>query len=175
MKFADAQRAAVAFLQSPAFQTRVHEEDPRMTDHLPQLLAMNNAGFLTQNSQPGMLQTGQHYKDGRMFESHERAFVTGFMQQPHAAAFMRSFPGNAACISTGDPLDASLDMPLTISLHNGKKTVVTHMSFALPKTVMASYRRQLGVNKDAVYVFCWDATWNRPAKTGLFALVLKHL
>ena len=82
---------------------------------------------------------------------------------------------NAIYVSINEK-ESLFNIPLTIQNEN-KWEVVTHMSTTIPLRVWDQERKYLNLNKDVVYIFCWDPKWNRNAstKTGLFTDVLKIL
>lgn len=186
MKFKDAQKRAIKLFETEEFISGLREEDPTMLYQIPLLKEINKLGFLTENSQAGRFSKGRHYKDNNPYEIHERAFVSGFMLEKRAEEFIKSFNlttnKNAVFVPIcGDTIDlpASLDIPVTYSVHNNNTTVSTHMSMALPNSIFEAYKKQLKLNKteNVVYIFCWDTKWDKLAskKDGLFNSIINVL
>ena len=186
MRFKEAQKRAIELFESPEFINERREEDPKMLKFLNLLQEMNRLGFLTENSQAGNFTRGKHYKDNLPYQIHERAYVSGFMLEKDAIDFIKEFNllnnKNAAFIPICDDniyIPSSLDIPVTYSIHKNEKTISTHFSMALPKTVFESYKKQLKLNKSekVVYIFCWDTRWDYLASKndGLFKDIIKVL
>lgn len=168
MKFNAAQKKAVTKFDDPEFIANIKEEDPTMVKHLDILKKINEYGYLTKNSQAGR-KTKNEY---------ERAYIQGFMMKKDAIEFLKKMnidtDKNAIYVSVSiNNIESSFDIPLTIQLNK----VVTHMSTTVPLRIWNQERKYLNLDKDVVYIFCWDPKWNRNAssKTGLFTDVLKIL
>jgi hypothetical protein len=186
MKFQEAKNKAAKLLKSKDFIERVKDEDETMLRHLTILQKINQAGFLTTESQAGKKQTGKSYDDGKKYVISERAFVSGFMVEKKAIEFIKEInlktDKNAVYVpycADDVYIPSNLDIPLTITKKNGKEEIITHASTALPKSMWEFFRKQAKINKTEkiVYVFCWDTKWNRDAssKTGLFTDIYKIL
>jgi hypothetical protein len=165
MKFNAAQKKAVTLFNNPEFIKNIKEEDPTMVKHLDILKKINENGYLTKNSQAG-----------RKSNEYERAYIQGFMMKKDAVKFLKRMnietDKNAIYVSINEK-EPLFNIPLTIQLNK----VITHMSTTVPLRVWDQERKYLNLNKDVVYIFCWDPKWNRNAstKTGLFTDVLKIL
>jgi len=165
MKFNAAQKKAIIKFDDPEFIKNIKEEDPTMVKHLNILKKINENGYLTKNSQAG-----------RKSNEYERAYIQGFMMKKDAIEFLKRMnietDKNAIYVSINEK-EPLFNIPLTIQLNK----VVTHMSTTIPLRVWDQERKYLNLNKDVVYIFCWDPKWNRNAstKTGLFTDVLKIL
>jgi len=181
MKFKEAvERAVDMFENDKEFLERIIIEDPTMVKHLPILKEINRLGFLTTESQAGLRRKGKDY------EIHEKAYVCGFMQEKEAEEFIKKMglhtDKNAIFVPTCCDdviIPRNLDIPLTITKKNGKISVDTHMSMAIPQSAENSFRKWVKLNKTekAVYMYCWDSEWNRLAsgKNGLFRDVIRCL
>jgi hypothetical protein len=170
MKFNAAQKKAIIKFDDPEFIKNIKEEDPTMVKHLDILKEINKYGYLTKNSQAG-----------RKSNEYERAYIQGFMMKKNAIEFLKRMnintDKNAIYVSvSNNNIESSFDIPLTIEKNN-KWEVVTHMSTTVPLRIWDQERKYLNLDKDVVYIFCWDPKWNRNAstKTGLFTDVLKIL
>ena len=186
MKFKDAQAKAVKMFSSHEFIQRIQEEDSSMLKHLHILQEINAHGYLTNESQAGRKSSGISVFDGKQYETSERAFVSGFMQETTAVEFIKQMntttDKNAMFVTHCEDslyLPSSLDIPVTITKKGGKTEVNTHMSSALPQSVWHSWRKQVHLNKTEkiVCIVCWDPLWNRNAsgRNGLFSDVLHVL
>jgi len=167
MKFKAAQIKAVSKFDDPEFIANIKEEDSTMVKHLYILKEINKNGYLTKNSQAGR-KTNNEY---------ERAYIQGFMIKTHAIEFLKRMnietDKNAIYVSINEK-EPLFNIPLTIHIN---KKVVTHMSMTIPLRIWNQERKYLNLDKDIVYIFCWDPKWNRNAssKNGLFTEVLKIL
>jgi hypothetical protein len=187
MKFKDAVKRAVDMFENDReFLERIKIEDPTMVKQLPILKQINQLGFLTTESQAGLRKKGKSSIDGKDYEIHEKAYVCGFMQEKEAGEFIKKMAlhtdKNAIFVPTCCDdviIPRNLDIPLTTSKQNGKISVDTHMSMAIPQSAENMFRKWVKLNKTekAVYIYCWDPEWNRLAsgKNGLFRDVLKCL
>jgi hypothetical protein len=182
MKFNDAKEQAVKRMSTPDFMERIREEDDLMLKHLPLLKQINEAGYITTESQGG------HRSQGQGYEVIERAFITGFMLETHAAQFIKNMAVYTDKIAMFVPmcadrthLPSSLDVPVTLSKTNTSRSVVvnTHLSTAMPESVFEMLRTQYHINKSEkiVFITCWDAKWKRNGSgaAGLFVDVLSQL
>lgn len=168
MKFKAAQKKAVDKFENPEFIENIKEEDSTMVKYLGILKEINECGFLTTNSQTGR-KTPIIY---------EKAYILGFMLKKDAVKFIKTMSietdKNALYVSISNiDADPTLDIPLTIE----KQKVITHMSTSVPRRIWENERKQLDLDDDIIYIFCWDPKWNRTAssKMGLFTDVLKIL
>jgi hypothetical protein len=164
MKFKAAQKKVVAKFDHPEFIKNIKEEDLTMVKHLGILKEINECGLLTTNSQAG--------------NTYERAYILGFMLKKDAIQFIKNMnidtDKNALYVSISNiDADPKLDIPLTIE----NQKVITHMSTSVPRRIWENERKQLDLDDDIIYIFCWDPKWNRNAssKMGLFTDVLKIL
>lgn len=186
MKFKDAIKYSVQVFSSPEFVERIKTEDPKMVKHLLILKKINANGFLTTESQGGHKWSGTSVVDGQPTTIIERAYLSGFMLETTAAAFIKNIglltDKNAIYVPPCNDnihLPVSLDIPVTVTKTKHKYVITTHMSVALPQSVWQSYRKQAHINKTekVVYIQCWDPKWNNNASSssGLFTDVLRTL
>jgi hypothetical protein len=186
MTFGDAKKKAIAMFESPEFIESLRGEDPTMIKQLPLLKEINKHNFLTENSQAGRFSKGKSWKDGKLYEESEKAYITGFMLEKDAETFIKNMSihtdKNVIFVPMCEDsinIPSKLDIPVTIVEKGGKIEVNTHMSSAIPKSLGESFKKQMGIDKsvNVVYLFCWDTKWNRLAsgKDGLFTDVLKVL
>lgn len=86
MKFEDAQKKMIAYLSSDEFKTR---EDAESTlKSIPILKKIIQKGFITDNSQEGLILDGQNPDTKRQYHIEERAQVTGFLKTEVAYKFV---------------------------------------------------------------------------------------
>jgi hypothetical protein len=167
MKFNSAQKKALIKFDNPEFIENIKEEDSTMVKHLDILKQINECGYLTTNSQAGR-KTSTIY---------ERSYINGFMLKKDAIKFIKMMnietDKNALYISISTDPDPKLDIPLTIE----NQEVITHMSTSVPRRIWENERKQLDLDDNIIYIFCFDPKWNRNAssKNGLFIDVLKIL
>jgi hypothetical protein len=187
MRFKDAVKRAVdMFENDKEFLERIKEEDPEMVKQLPILKQINKFGFLTTESQAGLRRKGKSSIDGKGYEIHERAYISGFMKEEAAAEFIKKMAlhtdKNAIFVpkcSDAVAIPADLDIPLTTSKAKGIVSVVTHASTAIPQSVEDMFRKGVKLNKTekVVFILCWDPEFNRLAsgRNGLFRDILRIL
>lgn len=185
MKFAEAKKAALDLIRSEEFRKNREEEDPRMIKFIPTFLEMNRLNFLTHDSQGGHFRKGISALSGKPYTEFERAYVSGFLPEKQAEAFIRNMAlhtdKNAIFIPTCDDPDIprKLDIPLTIVKSEGKMEVQTHMSTVIPVSHFDFMKKLAKLNKSekVVMILCWDPLWNRLAskRDGLFTDVIRAL
>jgi len=185
MKFDKALETSIKLLGSTEFKERANEEDPTMIKHFPILQQINRQGFLTTNSQAGRYHKGKHYQTGKPYEISERAYIDGFLHESKVEEFIKQMALKTDKIAVYIPSCSTLnipskyDVPLTVTTTDGKTTVTTHMSLAIPTDVLDFFKKEAHINKSerVAYIFAWDPMWNRDAsgKKGLFTEVLQIL
>jgi hypothetical protein len=183
------------YLMSDDFKKRVIEEDETMLKMISPLSKINLMGYLTTQSQQGNID--KFYKQKQLHIAKERAFVTGLMEKSLAKKFIQNLNIMTDKCAIAIPilpdkcvvnLPADLDIPLTITTKIKKKQTIveTHMSTAIPKSVVLLELKQIfpQVNFTEflkkgkfVYIFCWDVVWGRLANknNGLFQSILHVL
>jgi hypothetical protein len=77
MKFKEAQKASIDYLQGSDFKSR--EDAITTIPSIPLLVNINRNGFITNNSQEGVREVGFNSKT--YYEIVERAYVSGFMKR----------------------------------------------------------------------------------------------
>ena len=186
MKFVEAIKEARKKLSSDEFKNRIKEEDSKMVKFIPTFLELNKLGFLSTNSQAGHYKKGKSsYHTGKPYTVSERAYLEGFLPQKVAEKFITNMGLHTDKVAIFLPhcekvdIPPSLDVPLTILESEGKTTVATHTSTAIPTSFFEINRKEWKLNKseNVVMVFCWDPKWNRLAsnKNGLFTDVIRIL
>ena len=185
MKFEDALKHSLKMLSSPEFLKDIEGEDATMVKHYGIIKEINKNGYLTIGSQAGHKSSGLTWDTKKPFVTEERAYMEGFMQEDKAAKFieklMTTTDKNAIVIAhvPGD-ITRKFDIPLTVDKVKGEKLQVrTHMATVASDEYMDYFRKNAHLNKTdkAVFIFCWDSTWNRNAssKHGLFTDILDTL
>ena len=180
MKFKAALAHKVKEMQSDDFKERDINKDDSMMKHVPLLVDINRAGFLTINSQAGK---EMQYENGVITE---RAYIHGFMLEKTAKEFIEKMgtytDKNAGqFIAAGGYDDYKFGTPLTVvkNTSTGKIKYETNLFMGLPTQVYERYLKFCKIDKSekVVYVQCWDPIWKRNAsgKKGLFTDVLRVL
>lgn len=172
--FEDALELSVENLQSAEFAGR--EDAQETLQSLPQLVQINELGFLTIDSQEGVIEE----------KMRERAYVSGFMMRPRARGLLKFVALNSDKLFTITPIDKESKLshpqydrderiPLTID----NNQVHTTESAVLPKTVFEQFRKEAHIkpNKDLVHVFALDPVWGRRANAqdGLWTILINGL
>ncbi len=181
MRFDDARKASVKYLESNEFKEREDAEDSQKD--LPFLIQMNKHGFLTNNSQPGNEARGKSPMTGKPYHIEERAYVSGFMKTKEGIEFVKKFNANSdkTCFINQvidedcAPVNTDYWLPLTVS--NGE--AFTRSSLWIPTQTFDFMKKIAKINKSesVVYIMCFDPLWNRKgiSKKGLFHDILKAL
>jgi len=177
LKFRGAQTRMLKMLQGPEFAAR---EDAQTTlPALKQLLEINRLGFLTEDSQQGIIKANIH----------ERAYIVGIMKEADAELFVKNMSlfTDKVCmiISVIDKYDSTTydKIPLTYTTNYnkiGKYNIDTAMTAIYPQEQWDFVRKQgfnIAKSEKVVPVFCYDVKWGRKATIadGLFTSVIKVL
>ena len=200
MKFADAIKRSVEYLNSDEFKTR---EDAESTlPAIQELVRVNTLGFLTTNSQQGVIEKGYNPDSKRYYEIRERAYLSGFLKADVAQAFLdwmntytdkiafatRFEPGNAfKKLFWEGPRDATPTIPVTIQ--GGTPTrgkviqtfdAVTRTPLVMPESTLTFQKKEAHLNQSerVTYVEVIDPQYGRHAMSkrgGLFQDVVKAL
>ena len=86
MKFQDAQKLVIKYLDSNSFKNR---EDAQTTiNAIPLLKTINSKGFITEDSQQGINSSGYNSSSKLYYTIKERAYVNGFMKTKNAKKFI---------------------------------------------------------------------------------------
>ena len=79
MKFDEAIKHSIDYLNSSEFRNR---EDAQTTiKSIPLIIKINSMGFLTDNSQEGLILKGYNPDSKNYYEIKERAYISGFMKK----------------------------------------------------------------------------------------------
>lgn len=185
MKFAEAKKEALKRIASEKFKAEIQEEDPRMVKFIPTFLEFNKLNFLSTNSQAGHHDKGISVFSGKPYTFSERAYLEGFMLEKDAEDFIKNMglytDKCAIFLPHCENIDIprKLDIPLTITEEEGKVTIHTHMSTAIPTSHFEFMKKlsKLNNSEKVVMIFCWDPVLNRLAsgKKGLFTDVIRVL
>ncbi len=198
MKFEDAKKRMVKYLTSEEFKTREDAENTQ--DSVPILIKIIQHGFITDNSQEGSISNGYNLDTKMYYHIEERAYVTGFMKQEKARAFVEwinSYTDKVALIIHSEPskefetlfyegdVKAIPSIPVTIQGSSKTKGAITalhpfsKLSTILPTKIVDFERKQVHINKSerVEYVQVFDPKYGRKAtsKQGLYADILKGL
>ena len=142
MKFEDAQNAMIKYLSSSEFANREDAQDTLSS--LSLIIDMVKHGFITENSQEGVQTKSKTYNTNEPFVLNERAYVCGFMHESDGELFMRLFSSKSDKVCLIIPrleieeseinFDRNKNIPLTITIKNGKYKVITSQLPWIPAT-----------------------------------------
>ena len=198
MKFADAQRKMVQYLNSNEFKER---EDAQYTlSSVSILQEIIKGGLITNQSQEGVISTGFNPDSKRYYRIEERAFITGFMtlDQAHVCMnYINTYTDKVGFIIRSEPskefekeffegdTKALSSIPVTVSGTSTSNTVIkalypdSKLQLVLPSSVVDSQKKQAHLNKSdsSVFVTIFDPVYGRKAtsKGGLYKVVLEAL
>lgn len=188
MKFAEAQKKAIDYLQSDEFQKR---EDAETTlKSVKTLVEIIKAGFVSENSQEGEFQKGFNKESGNYYQIKERAYLTGFMKKKEALAFLDRMNENTdkvAFVIQATPGEEYAEGRIVVTASRSGKHLpltsefegFTFLRTSLPESTIDFLKKQAHINKSesVVYVACFDPEYGRQAsgKRGLYGDVLRCL
>lgn len=186
MKFAEAVKSMVEYLQSEEFGRR--EDAVSTLSSVPRLVKIVKAGLITENSQEGVQESGVNPETRRYFEMSERAYVTGFIKKGRADAFVDWMNANTGMTAL-QVMSGSSKESITVTRARshatkaGLKTAAysseTSLPIAIPASTLNTLRSQVHLDKteDVAYIAVFDAQYGRAAssKQGLYAAVLRGL
>ena len=198
MKFADAQKKMIEYLSSDEFTSR--EDAETTVSSVPILKRIVRGGFLTDNSQEGLIMNGFNPDSKRYYHIEERAYVTGFLKSEKAlalVAWINSYTDKVAFVIDSDPSkaydtlffegDTKLvpSIPVTVEGSSPTKGKITKLEPAttlttrLPEKVVEFQKKNVHINKaeKVFYVAVFDPKYGRKAAGvgGLYADILKGL
>ena len=193
MKFADAIKKSIAYLSSDEFKER--EDADTTIASIPTLIKINKGGFLTDNSQEGLVLRGKNPETKKTYVIKERAYVSGFM--PHAVATkfveqINTFSDKVAFIIysnpspafekafMGGPVDKLPKVTLTISSSGGTPFKEVTKIFTVLPTKIVNFQKEavhLNTSESVDYVQVFDPQYGRKASApnGLYKAILAAL
>lgn len=200
MKFEEAIKHSIEYLKSSEFRDR---EDAQTTiKSLPILIKINSDGFLTDNSQEGMIIKGYNPDTKTYYEIKERSYITGFLKKEQGHALIHWINMNTEMTAfevLNEPTDFFENLYMKDSIQYIPNIIVTasrsskvkeelskvafskntQLIVALPEIIMNNLKKQLKIDKSekTIYINIFDAKYGRRAssKDGLFHAVLKGL
>ena len=198
MKFAEAQRKMIQYLASPEFKSR---EDAETTlKSVPLLQMIIKQGYITDNSQEGLILTGFNPDTNRHYRIEERAYITGFMKEARGRKFvewLNTYTDKVSFIIHSEPSkqfeklfyegdrQAIPSVPVTVSGSSETKQPIkilypdTKLITIFPSSLMDATRKQAHINKaeHVVYICCFDPKYGRKASgpKGLYTDCMKGL
>ena len=93
MKYSKAIHKMIKYLDSDEFSNR---NDAKNTiKSIPILKNINKKGYLTTDSQEGILSSGKHYITGKNFKMKERAYIIGFIKTQDAIKYSENLNKNS--------------------------------------------------------------------------------
>jgi hypothetical protein len=190
MKFQDAQKFVIKYLDSDSFKNR---EDAQTTINAISLLkTINSKGFITENSQQGINSDGYNSLSELYYIIKERAYVNGFMKTQNAKKFtswINTYTDKIAFIiyKTDSDIDFSElpFVPVTISASGiNKKELtnfipVTKIRTVLPESDIKFLKKKSKLNlKESIeYISVIDPIYGRKSTNskGLFTDIISGL
>ena len=199
MKFADAQRKMIEYLNSKEFKDREDAEDTKSSVAI--LKQIIKGGIITNQSQEGSITTGFNPDSKLYYRIEERAFITGFMKLEKAYVCMKyinTYTDKVGFILRSEPskefekeffegdTKAMSSIPVTVSgTSKTNNTIikglepVTRLQTVLPSSVIDSLKKESHLNKtdSCVFVTVFDPVYGHKAtsKAGLYKALLDAL
>ncbi len=190
MKFKDAQKFVIEYLDSDSFKNR---EDVQTTIRaVPLLKTINSKGFITQDSQQGINSSGYNSSSELYYSIKERAYVNGFMKRKNAEEFiswMNTYTDKIAFIiyQVDNNIDFSVlpFIPVTVSATGNNKNELTHfvqktrIRTVLPENDIKFLKKmsKLNLTEPIEYISVIDPVYGRKAtsKNGLLSNITDGL
>lgn len=190
MKFKDAQKFVIKYLESDSFKNR---EDAETTiNTIPLLKTINNNGFITENSQQGINSSGYNSSTGLYYSIKERAYISGFMKTQHAVKFtswINTHTDKVAFIiyQVNKNVDFSKlpFIPVTVTANGKDKSDLTNFKpytkirTVLPENDITFLKKnsKLNLNESIEYISVIDPVYGRKStnKNGLISDVIHGL
>lgn len=196
-KFKQAQNKIVTFLGSREFK---EQEDAQSTQSsVPILQQIIKLGYITDNSQEGVVNNGYNNETKKYFREEERAYVSGFMQSEKARKFIEwinTYTEKVALIVFNEPSEEFYNLFIsdayipsiaqTISgtskspiIHNNEMHIYSKAMTVLPSRLIEFQKEQVYLNgiNQVEYIYCFDPVYGRLATSnkGLYNDVLNAL
>ena len=193
MKFAAAIKKSITYLSSDEFKGR--DDAETTVASIPTLIKINKGGFLTDNSQEGLILKGKNPETKKSYVIKERAYVSGFM--PHAAApkfveHVNTFSDKVAFIIYSNPspafekafmsgpVDELPKVTLTISSLGQTPFKEDTKTFTSLPTKIVNFQKEavhLNTSEPVDYVQVFDPQYGRKASApnGLYKAILAGL
>jgi len=198
MKFADAQRKMIQYLDSNEFKEREDAQDTLSSVAILQEII--KGGLITTGSQEGLISTGFNPDSKRYYRNEERAHILGFMKLEKAHVcmnYINTYTDKIGFIIRSEPskefekeffegdTKTLSSIPVTVSGTSTSNTVIktlypdSKLQLVLPSSVVDSDKKHAHLNKSdsSVFVTLIDAVYGRKAtaKNGLYKAVLDAL
>jgi hypothetical protein len=198
MKFADAQKKMIEYLDSKEFKEREDAEDT--VSSIPILQRIIKHGLITTGSQEGTISTGFNPDSKRFYRIEERAFIIGCMKPEKAYEsmnYINTYTDKIGFIIRSEPSKAFKkeffegdvkglsSIPVTVSGTSKTNTQIkvmhpeTSLQTILPSSIIDEDKKKAGLSKseDTVFVTVIDPVYGRKAATkqGLYKAVLDAL
>lgn len=198
MKFKEALKESIKYLESDDFKNREDAEDTLPQIH--NLIKINKLGLLTTGSQQGRVYQGYNPDTKRYYEIRERAQLSGFMPRVKAlhlieylnshtdkiAFFVHSQPGKEfeKLFYEGNP-ELIPSIPITVSASSLKKVKFTKFfsdsknPTIFPESLYNFEKKNAHLNKseDVLLIIIIDPVYGReaPSSNGLYKDVFNAL
>jgi hypothetical protein len=187
MKFQDAQKFVIKYLESDSFKNREDAQDTIIA--IPLLKTINTKGFITQDSQQGINSSGYNSSTGLYYSMKERAYVNGFMKQKDTQKFiswMNTYTDKIAFIvyQVDNDIDFSIlpFIPVTVSATGKNKNELNHfvpntrIRTILPENDIKFLKKtsKLSLKEQIDYISVIDPVYGRKAmnKNGLLSDII---
>ena len=198
MKFADAQRKMIEYLNSEEFKGREDAKETVDSTHILQQII--KGGIITTGSQEGIITTGFNPDSKLYYRIEERAFITGFMklEQAHVCMnYINTYTDKVGFIIRSESskdfekeffegdTKALSSIPVTVSGTSKTNTTIkilypfSQLQLVLPSSIVDSQKKEAHLNKSdsCVFITVFDPVYGRKAtnKAGLYNAVLDAL
>lgn len=198
MKFADAQKKMIEYLDSKEFKEREDAEDT--LGSIPILQRLIKYGLITTGSQEGSISTGYNPSSKRYYRIEERAFIIGFMKSEKAYECMNhinTYTDKIGFIVRSEPskefekefyegdVKGLSNIPVTVSGISKTDRPIkvlypdSRLQAVMPSSSLDKDKKSANLSKseDTVFVTIIDPVYGRKAasKDGLYRVVLDAL
>lgn len=190
MKFIEVQKATIKYLESDEFKNR--EDAQTSIKIIPLLQKINSMGFITDDSQQGLISKGFNEITKNYYEIRERAYVTGFMKSVKAellTKWINTYTDKVALIvfenNTKKEFNNFPPIPVTVQASNKNKIKLkefkpcTQLRTVLPDETINGLKETIKLSKseNVEYIVIFDPVYGRHSKNkgGLYESVIKGL
>jgi hypothetical protein len=192
MRFIGKQRAVIAYLNSDAFRSRQDAQTSLVS--IPVFVRMIEMGFITDDSQEGLIKVGYNAETRLHYDIQERAYVLGIMRKDHGKQFVKNInirTDKVAFIMRIDPtayFDAIFQRELQPDIVLGRSKTARTPELLAAKDFyeigsiqlvgpIASYPEIATYDEEVVSVQVFDPVYGRNARSvgGLYRDILNCL
>lgn len=198
MKFEEAIKHSIKYLKSSEFRDR---EDAETTiDSIDLITKINSLGFLTDNSQEGVIMKGYEPDSKMYYEIKERAYISGFMNKEKGRTLIRWMNMNTE-MTAFEVLNESTDFFENLYMKSSSQDIPniivtasrsakvkaelpkikfskdTQLMVVLPEIIINNFKKQSKISKteNVIYISMFDAKYGRRAssKYGLYNAIME--